>query len=197
MQSEAKKTWDGAGRFDSVNSTFKHIITMQTPKGPLPITGYSKGLLGVESTDKIVLLERQIIRFVNSGYLFGTHKKYGSTTISMEYFLNGNYLGIPDEPIFTLYPDEYVFSKNQDFVSDVRLNTFLKRLYTQIKDGILVTKSLSHRPHNATQEELFDHTKKRFKNEQDLYQWMQERIREGHASGIVFDYYVKYREKWL
>lgn len=199
MQQSEKKptTWNGAGRFDPVNSTFKHVITMKTLKGELALTGYSKGLLGVESTDKIVLLERQILRFVNQGYLFGKHKKYQSETISIEYFLNGTYQGIPDEPLFTLYPDEYVFAKNSDYLEDVRLHTFLKRLYSQIKSNQVVTKSLSHKPALTTQAELFDFTKKRFKNEKDLLDWMQERIREGHARGIAFDYYIKYTAKWF
>jgi hypothetical protein len=184
-------------RFDPVASTFKHIITLNTPKGIKPLIGYSKALIGREGSDKTVVLEREILRLVNAGYLFGVTKKYGDPTVSMEFFLNGSYNGTPDESIFTLYPDEYIFSKNSDFVEDVRLNTFLKRLYTQIKEGTLVTKSLQHKPQDFTTDQLFDVSKRRFKNDQELLTWMHARIREGHPRGQVFDFYTKYCEKYF
>jgi len=112
-------------------------------------------------------------------------------------FLSGNYTGEPDELIFTMYPEHYVFENNSDYAMDVRLNTFMKRLYEQAKAGVFVTKSLKHKPVMVKEQDLFDYSRKRFKTDTELLDWMQERVREGHASGRVFDFYVKYTEKWL
>lgn len=191
------KKWAGAGRFDPVRSTYKHIIYMNTNEGVKPLVGYSKSLTEVEAFDKIVLLEKQLLRFIKIGYLFGRHQKYNTTTNRIEYYLNGTYQGVPDEAIFTLYPDEYVFSNNQDFIENVRLNTFLTRLYEQSRTGEFITKSLYHKPENRTADDLFNEAKKRFDKEPQLHAWIQERIREGHPRGIVFDYYVKYCAKWF
>lgn len=207
MQATATKKWKGQGRFDRTNSMFKHIITIysQSKQAEIDIPGYSKGLLNKEMYDKIACLEGEIGRFVDGGYLFGlttainksTGQPYLDRTIKMEFHLNGNYTGQPDELLFTLYPDRYEFANNQDFVTDIRLNTFLKRLYDQAKQGKFVTKSLYHKPIQVKEKDLFDATKKRFKNDAELLDWMQARIREGHSSGIVFDYYVKYSARWM
>jgi hypothetical protein len=196
QKSNQKFLW--AGKTDPANSTFKHIFLMRNPDGrELLMPGYSKPLGGKETTDKVVALTRELYRLVcDNGYVFGKHKKYQSTTVYMEVYLNGSYTGIPDELLFTLYPDEYVFEKNE-FVSDPRLQTFLSRLYNQAKEGKFEKILLNHKAKFGTASELFDISKKRFKHEQELYDWMQKRIREGHAQGEVLNFYLKYREKWL
>lgn len=197
MQTQtAKKPWIGAGRFDQVASTFKHIITLDTrKKGIMELQGYSKGLVGIEGPDKTIVLEREILRLVNAGYLFGKTKKYGDKTVKMDFFLNGQYTGITDELIFSLYPDEYIFASNQDYVQNIRLNTFFKRLYSQVKEGKLVTKSLMHKPTSSTVDELFDVTKYNFKTEPELYAWIEDRRRDGHPDGRVWQFYIEYRKK--
>jgi hypothetical protein len=193
MRAEPQKEWAGKARFDSINSTYKHKIFLdsKTKKEIIVITGYSKGLLGVESYDKTVMLEKQILRFVKEGYLFGVTKKYGDKTLCIEYYLNGNYYGNPDELILTLYPQEYVFGKNQTYIEDVRLNTFLKRLYSQSRNGEIVTKSLSHISEFKTIDKLFDVSQPRFKNEMALQEWCDVRRKEGHAPGLVYNYYLE------
>lgn len=199
MQKSIKKsTFSGAGKTDPANSTFKHIFLLRNPDGTeLLMPGYSKPLLHKEMTDKIAALQGELCRLIcDNGYVFGKHKKYQSTTIYMEVYLNGSYTGIPDELIFTLYPDEYVFEKHE-LALDERLNAFLSRLYKQAKEGKFEKRLLMNKPKYNSSAENFDISKKRFKTEQELYEWMQKRQREGHAKGEVLDFYLKYREKWL
>lgn len=186
--------WIGAGRFDSINSTYRHKIFLSNGR---ELTGYSKSLLTREATDKTVLLEKAIVRLVNKGYLFGKTQKYGDTTFRIEFYLNGQYTGTPDELIFILMPDTYIFGNNEDFVTNIRLNTFFKRLYEQVKKGELVTKSLCHKSGNFTEENLFDVTKKRFLTEPALYTFMQNMIKDGHAFGLVMNFYNNYKKRWL
>jgi len=188
---EKNKKWIGAGRFDSSESHYKHKILLDNR---IELVGYSKSLLGREGIDKIVVLERMILRLVNNGYVFGKTKAYGNKTVRLEYFLDGKFSGEPDELIVTLYPDKYVFEKNETYTNDIRLNTFLKRLYEQAKEGIIVTKSLIHKPKVSVD---FDINKLRFKNEPELYKWMQLKIKEGNPVGLVTNFYLKYREKHL
>lgn len=201
------KVWKGQGRFDRNNSTFKHLITIHSKikNALVEIPGYSKPLLNKEMFDKIVMLEGEIERLVGRGYLFGLTKAinpqtklpYADKTIKMQFYLCGNYTGEPDELLFTLYPDRYIFEENQDYIQDVRFHTFLKRLYEQAKTGVLITKSLKHKKENGTEKAIFDLTKKRHHDETELYAWCQERVREGHASGLVFQYYGNYADKYF
>jgi len=194
-----KSNFASAGKTDPANSTFKHIFLMRNPNGrEIDIVGYSKPLLAKEATDKIAALQNELYRLItNQGYIFGLHKKYQSKTLQTEIFLNGTYTGLPDEKIVTLYPDEYVFETNSEYVTDPRLNSFLKKLYTQAKEGKFVKSALMSKPKFSKADELFDLSKKRFATEPELYDWMQKRIREGHAHGEVKNFYFKYREKYF
>ena len=184
--------WIGAGRFDNVRSTFMHRIYLDNGKNYMQ--GYTKGLFSLTHPDKIIELEKAISRLVKNGYIFGSTKGYGHRTIKFEVYLYGNYNGVPDELILTLYPTEYVFEKNMEFTNDVRLNQFLSRLYTQAKEGIFDPSKLIHKKVNTNQN---DWNKLRFKTEPDLYTFMQTKIKEGHPVGLVTDFYLKYREKHL
>lgn len=187
---EAQKKWVGAGRFDSINSTYKHKITLDNN---YELVGYSKSLLSREAPDKIVLLEKMILRLIKGGYLFGKTKSHGNKTLSIEYFLNGNYQGVPDEKIITLKPDLFIIH-NDEYLEDIRLNTFFNRIYTQAKQGNIITKSVVHK---SKEDKSFDLTKRRFKNEPELYNFMQLKLREGYPFGEVMNFYHKYKEKFL
>lgn len=187
------KKWIGQGRFDSSNSQFMHRIYLDNGKPFLQ--GYSKGLFTSECVDKIILIERMIKRFIiNNGYVFGLTKNYGHKTLKFELYIRGSHEGIPDELILTLYPENYVFEKNIEYITDVRLNQFLQRLYEQAKSGNFDPLKLIHKKivPNAN-----DWERMRFKTEPDLYKWMQLKIKEGNPVGLVTNFYLKYREKHL
>jgi hypothetical protein len=195
---QKKKEWVSAGRFDTIKSTYMHRIFVGGINGTREFVGYSKAFIGVETPDKIVLLERLILRLIHNGYLFGLHKKYGNPTIKIEIYLNGNYTGVQNELLIVLYPDNYVYANNLDFNSNQMFYAFVNELYKQAKTGSLDTSKLIHKSPPAPSEAVtFDYTKKRFTTEQQLYDFMHLQLKAGHPMGIVMDFHLKYRQKWL
>jgi hypothetical protein len=186
MEKSASKLFPGSGRFDPVNSFYKHKIELVNGRD---LTGYSKGLLQNEMPDKIVLLERVILRLYKNGYL-----AYNKTA-RICFYLNETITSSSQELILILYPNKYEMGENRDFKNDLRLGTFLSRLYDQIKNGTIITKSLSHKPTSAKEKDLFDIRKHSFTNEMELHKYCLQRTRDGHADDLVLNFYSAYKEK--
>jgi hypothetical protein len=181
-----KKTFPGSGRFDPINSTYKHKIELVNGRD---LTGYSKGLLQNEMVDKIVLLERVILRLYHNGYL-----NYNKTA-QINFYLNETLTASSQELILILRPNSYEFGVNRDYINDLRLGTFLSRMYEQIKHGVIVTKSLSHKSGNPKEQYLFDVRKTQFNNEMELHKYILARAREGWPDDVVTNFFVKAKEK--
>lgn len=187
--------WESAGKTDPINSYFKHIAWMNSrKKGVISLTGYSKPFLGKEGHDKVRVLERELIRLIGNGYIFGKHKKYGDPTICMEIFVNG-YMGAPDEKIVTLYPDRYELAAHQEWIENIRFIGFLKRLYGMIKQGSLDLSKLLHKGSFTNADDLFDITKHRFTKPQELYDFCDQCRREGHEPSQVYHFMLKYSQE--
>lgn len=187
--------WPSAGKTDPVNAYFKTITWINSQrKGIISMPGYSKPLLGIESPDKTIVLERMLIRLINNGYIFGKSKKYGDPTICMEIFINGNFRGDPDEKICTLYPTHWQMGKNQEWIENFRFTGFLKRLYAQVKDGQMDLTQLLHKGNPKTIDQLLDPTKKRFNTHEELYEFVEKSIREGINRKHVYAFLTKYQE---
>lgn len=181
-----KKSFPGSGRFDPINSSFKHRIHLQNGK---ELTGYSKSLLFPETPDKTVLLERVIVRLINNGYLQPDRTKY------IEFFLNTPLLPT-EQRVITLFPDRYIIGDVQQYIQDHRLYTFITRMYDQIRKGEIVTKSLQHKA-TVTASNLFDTSRKRFNTEEELHGFVVKQLQSGHPNGQVLNFYHKYRAQWM
>lgn len=178
-----KKKFNGQGRFDSVNSTFKHVIYL---RNGYTLFGYSKGLLTAEAPDKVILLERIIIRLYNKDY-FNTERVQ-----SIEYFLNEP-LKNEQEKILTLYPKGFEFHNVERYTTDIRLKTFLTRFYDQIKTGVLITKSLQHKPSDKVNNTgMYDYKKKVFQSKDLLHNFVIKEIQRGIEASQVMHYYNQY-----
>jgi hypothetical protein len=178
---ETKKKFNGSGRFDSVNSTFKHVIHLQNG---YQLVGYSKGLLTAEASDKVVLLERIIIRLYNNDYFNPTRTK------CIEYFLNDP-LSKEKQHVITLYPDRYDIGKIERYTTDIRLKTFLERFYTQIRNGVIITKSLQHKV-QSNNTGMYDYKAKKFRDKESLHDFIIKEIQRGIESSQVMHYYTQY-----
>lgn len=185
MQS-AKKTFPGAGKFDSINSTYKHEIIL---KNGTVLTGYSKGLLQNEMPDKTILLQKVILRLINKGYL--DPRK----TIRIDFYLK-SFLQNNDDLILSLEPLSYALIGDQ-FIMNEKLNAFFKRLYMDLRQGKIVTKDLADKRNVIFEEDIFQLRSKRFDNEDQLREFCIKKIKEGHAEGIVRNFYRKYLAKFL
>lgn len=181
-----KKQFPGAGKFDSINSTYKHEIILKNGK---TLTGYSKGLLQNEMLDKTVLLEKVILRLINNGYLDG------QKTIRIDFYLK-SFLANNDDLILSIEPISYVVT-NDNYILNERLNSFLKRLYQQLRQGKIVTKDLADKRNIKNEEEVFDLSKKRFNDEHELLEYAIKRVKEGYPEGNVKRYFYKYKQQYL
>jgi hypothetical protein len=181
-----QKKFIGAGRFDSVNSTYQHKINLCNGK---QLTGYSKGLLSKEMSDKTVLLERVILRLYNNSYLVPNRVQ------SIEFFLNNQFES--NELILILRPHNYSFANNIEYAKDERLYTFLQRLYEQLRSGIIITKSLGHKPVIKQIDTILNPSKKVHETEQELHEFLMKCRKEGIEEGQIFNYYFNYRSKWF
>ena len=181
-----QKKFIGAGRFDSVNSTYQHKINLCNGK---QLTGYSKGLLSKEMSDKTVLLERVILRLYNNSYLLPNRVQ------SIEFFLNNQFES--NELILILRPHNYSFGQNLDYIKNQRLFDFLIRLYEQLRSGVIITKSLGHKPVIKPIDIILDPSIKSHKNETELHSFLMIARREGIEEGQIYNYYFNYRKKWF
>lgn len=184
-QNQSKKKIPGAGRFDAINSTYKNIIYLCNG---VELTGYSKGLLWSECQDKTVLLERWLIRLVKLGYL-EPHR-----TIKMDFYYN-HQMSAP-ELILSLNPANFSYGNNEKIVTDVRLFTFLNRLYEQIRQNNIVTKSLQHKAQLISENDLYSTAYKRFKSEKELIVFVQKMIASGENAEKVMNFYREYKDKY-
>lgn len=185
MIMESKKTFPGAGKFDPINSTYLHKIYLKD--GGRTLTGYSKSLYYAEMQDKIVCLQSVIRRLFQNGYLEKSTK--------IEFFLNS--VSKENELILTLYSEEFRFMDNPKFVLNERLNTFLNKLYQYIKEKKIITSEIMSKPMTFSENEIFSLSYKRFENERKLIEFVTEKRKEGHAEGLVMQFYREYKKKFL
>lgn len=182
----ASKSFPGCGKWDRINSTYKHEIYLVNGK---KLDGYSKGLLTNEMQDKTVLLETIIVRLFNKGYLDPLR------SLQINFYFK-SYLGDTDEEILILKPKEYRL-KHQKLISNERIVRFLERFYKQINQGKIITKDLTDKPYRKNEVDLFSLSEKRFKNQSELLNWMLEKGKEGAPQGQLLNYFHKYTEKYL
>jgi hypothetical protein len=185
MQNTSKQ-FPGCGKWDRINSTYKHEIFLKNGK---KLDGYSKGLLTNEMQDKTVLLETIIVRLFNKGYLDPQR------TSQIDFYFK-SYLGDTNEIILSLKPLEYqVF--HSKLITNERIVRFLSRFYDQIKRGKIITKELTDKPYRKNEVDLFSLSEKRFKNQSELLDWIIKKGKEGFSEGQLQNYFYKYTEKFL
>jgi hypothetical protein len=190
-----KKEWISKGKFDSTNSTFFHKIKLQNAEPPLK--GYNKPLIGGERFDKIVELEKFIFRIVvNNGYLFSSNKKHNLPTLYIEYYFNGKYYGTPDEWIFTLYPDKFIFGNNKEINESKRFYQFLQRLYEGNNNAVFDPAKIIHKPIAISEADLFDYTRKKpnIQNDRQLLDFYHVHRQAGKVEeSMLYNFVVQYR----
>lgn len=184
--SENKKTFPGSGKFDPINSTYRQEIYFKTGK---QISGYSKGLLIPEIEDKIVCLEKFILRMYNYDYLNPLRVQ------KIEYYRQSTLLR-ERNLVLTLYPTSYEFGEDAMYLTNERLNKFLRDLYKIIKEGTGINKILVHKPANKSEEDIFPMKYMKFKTEGELLEHILKLSKSGHAPGELQNYYVKYKQKF-
>lgn len=185
MQNQ-KKSFPNSGKFDPINSTYKHIIYL---KNKIVLTGYSKGLSVNEPSDKIVLLQRVILRLSNSGYF--QHDK----TAKIEFYLK-SFMNNQDELILTLTPDTFTLGNNSQYTLDERLISFLEKFYDQLGSNKIVTDQVKPKNSKNSEETLFSLAMRTFKTELDLLKYGFSLIKMGYPDGQVEQYIIKYKQKY-
>jgi hypothetical protein len=182
------KFFPGQGKWDPINSTYRHdIILLNGYK----ITGYSKGLLHSEMQDKIVLLQRIILRLYKSDKQYFSPKKL----LRIEFYKRD--LLHEDELIFILGPDSFQFGNSEHFIMNESLNQFLVKFYKAIKEGKIISKELFNKPKYQTEADAFSLKHKRFLTEPDTLEYCFKKIREGFPEGLVMNFFRNYRSKYL
>jgi hypothetical protein len=182
QNSQKNEFWKG--KFDSVNSTFKTQIYCTSGK---LIEGYSKGLYSREHQDKIVCLEKWIIRLYKKGYF------NSENIIRIEFYLK-SFLDKENKLLFTLYPEKYSMGLMQEYTLDKRLIYFLNKFYNEIKLEKAEVSKIIHNPIYKSEQSLFDYKIKRFKDEFDLGEWILSKKSEGFEPSLLIDFMRKYRE---
>lgn len=186
QNANSKKTFPGAGRFDSINSTYKHEIFLKNGK---ILTGYSKGLLQTEMADKTVLLEKVIIRLINNGYLDGS--KVSRIDFYLKSFLNNN-----DNLILSLEPLSYVVT-DEKYILNERLNSFLKKLYMQLRTGKIITQDIIHKRNLIFEQDIFSLKSKRFNDIDTLTDFCIKKVKDGYEESQVKLFFYKYKSKFF
>lgn len=168
------------GKFDSINSTYKHEIYLSNGK---ILTGYSKGLNLPELHDKDTLVQRVIRRLYGNGYL---HKKSEGTakeTLYIHFYLNQ---AADDEWFLTLLPLDYQLSP--EWINNEILVSFLKRFYEQVRSGV-ERKNLVKEPR---QRDLLSLNQK-FSSTNELLDYCNQlEHKYGLPHGIVQNFYREY-----
>jgi hypothetical protein len=182
QNSQKNEFWKG--KFDSIHSTFKSQIYCTSGK---LIEGYSKGLYSREHQDKIVCLEKWIIRLYGKGY-FNPEK-----IIRLEFYLK-SFIDSDNKLLFTLYPDKFTMSNEEKYSTDKRLIYFLNKFYKEIQTGKQEVNKLIHNPVYKSEESIFDSKIKRFKNEFELMDFIITKKNEGFEPALLLNYASKYRE---
>jgi len=184
---EIKKQWFGSGHFDPINSTFKNEIYCKSGK---KLIGFSKGKFTNEGKDKIVLLEKWIIRLCNKGY-------FDSERIERIDFYLKSFLSNNDELIFTLYPNNFSMGFNEKFSMNERLISFFKNFYSQLEKKDIEIKTLIHKPIKLSEQQMFNTNTKFLSNEIELMEYVITKKREGIEPGLLLGFAQKYREKYF
>jgi hypothetical protein len=180
------KTFPGCGKWDRINSTYKHEIYLANGK---KLDGYSKGLLTNEMQDKTVLLETIIVRLFNKGYLDPKR------TLRIEFFFKA-YLGDSNEIALLLRPTDYSLV-HPKLITNERLVRFLQRFYDQMNRGKIITKDLTDKPYRRNEQDIFSLNEKRFKSQTELLDFIVKKSNEGFPDGQLQNFFFKYTEKYL
>lgn len=179
-----KKEWFGAGYFDPINSTFRNEIFCTSKK---KLIGYSKGKFSNEPQDKIVLLEKWIVRLLNKGY-------FDSERIEKIEFYLKSFLKDEDKLIFTLYPDRYIMGMSEKYSLNERLIFFLNKFYKQVNERNIEFKNLIHKPIRQKEEQILNYKIKRFRDEFELSEFLLTKRKEGFEVSMLLGYAQNYRE---
>ena len=182
-----KSQWYGAGKFDPINSTFKSKCYYSSG---VMSPGYSKGLYSNEGHDKIVVLEKWILRLANLGYF--DNQKINKIEFYTKSFLQNN-----DELIFTLYPTKYTMANHPKYSLDERLISFLNKLYPALESKKVDILDISHKAIPFQEDKVFHTASKWLKSEVELMTFVLKKHKEGIAEGFLMAFADRYRTKWL
>ncbi len=115
-------------QFDSIESTYKHIIYTNQGK-KYQLTGYSKGAGLPERKDKEILLQKVILRLLNRNYL--------KCSDQIEFYIK-NYLdNRHDELILRMKPEGYEIVKRFEW-----MEPFLEKVYKIIKGNSILDENI-------------------------------------------------------
>jgi hypothetical protein len=180
------KKFPGMGQFDSVNSTYHHVIYLTNGK---KLDGYSKSKLYPEMQDKIVLLEKIILRLYNSGYF----KPDRVTRI--EYYRK-NFLEGTQDLILVLEPERFHLSDDETLVMSPRFQGFLNKFYLQVRSGT-VSADIVHKAIRIKEADVFSLEYRRFKTEPELLEFILSLKKLQYPDSMIMAFYYKYKEKFL
>jgi len=105
-------------QFDSIESTYKHLIYTNQGKKYI-LTGYSKGDGLPERKDKEILIQKVVLRLINRGYLQKSDK--------IEFYKKNYIDNRHDQLLFIMYPDRFEYTD-----SIVWIIPFLEKVYENI-----------------------------------------------------------------
>lgn len=174
------------GKWDSVNSTYKWHIHLANGK---ILTGYSKGLNVPEIIDKDTLLQKNIVRLFNNGYLNPKNMYQRKRTEKIDFFMNQEFA---DNPFLTLYQTTY---ESIDYQNDNTIS-FLERFYTMIESG----KEVRNLVKTARKDFIppDDLSRPRFSTPQRLQNFCNEMVRKGvWNKGRAKAFFHAYKEKFF
>lgn len=165
------------GKWDPINSTYKHIIKLRNGKD---LPGYSKGRGVPEMQDKDTLIQKIILRLYKNGYLSDLSANTWRETHCIVFYKNDL---IHPEKMVTLYHDKYVPEPEQ--IDNQMLLSFLKRFYVSKLRG-QENRNLVKEPRKSSY--LDEH--RQFKDEDALMNYVEKRLREDKvARQIIVNYY--------
>ncbi len=179
------KKFPGMGQFDSTNSTYHHVIYLTNGK---KLDGYSKSKLYPEMQDKIVLLEKIILRLYNAGY-------WKPERVSRIEYFRKEFLHGTEDLILILEPTKFHLTDDETLALSRRFQGFLHKFYTQIQQGT-VSPEIVHKALKIKEADVFSLEYRRFKTEQELIEFMLAQKKANYPDSIIMAFYRKYKEKY-
>jgi hypothetical protein len=169
--------------WDTQKSTFVNKIHFKNGNS---IIGYSKTKKMDEGHDKIVVLEKWIVRLRE-----GKNNYFHPDNVEkLEFFLNKN--NYECYHIMTLYPDNFRLNKDMGMFKDNRLRDFLYSFY---KNPTI--KMNPHKPKPINEDEIFSISSKRFNNNQELIMFCLKQAKNGFEEQRILSFYNQYSNKFL
>jgi hypothetical protein len=176
------KTQKNYSYWDSEKSTFINKIYCKT--GAI-LTGYSKSKTGFEGSDKVVLLEKWILRLKeNKNCYFDP-----SNVDKIIFYLNKH--NYESHQVLTLYPDTYKIN-NPDLFSDNRIRDFLYSFYKNPN-----VKMNPHNPKMINEDKIFLLSKGRFNCNDDLLLFCFKQSEKGFEAQRILCFYNNYKNRFL